>query len=951
MTIIKKRPGGLGSAAASKKSKVDAPAVDATTPATDATETNDTMTFQLDDESMDEVTEIKTMFEAALAKIEENEEDGVPLLQGVIHECDRLVRTRYATDEAEAKPETEVAPLTPDFHLTYGSALFRLSLVVLEQEESQEDSEEAAESTSSKNKSTKETAVDFMDAAIDRFEIGLDNEFKDEDLEVKWKLNEALGRVYVQKAAQLLKAGDVDSADTNISKAQTYLTTSLSLLSKSPSKSTYLEESVSVAGLFTAHAELRTDKKGHEKWIGVALEILKDVLKQDTSFGPALEALGAAYLSSANAYMDMLENGEDDVERVVISECIDDALKYLQQAQDLQKDAKEPNCGLLCLIGEALVNKGNMLDEKDEEGEADVYYQQAVDCFKKVDAVNPQELPEQFGSFLKEWEADLAQNTRERIFGTPWYDDNPSAFDPHIRLGKPKSNICKTNNAPFQQEYQGTTPDANTNDSNVLFREGISPKGYATYAPRLIVVDLKGSLGSLKKSNPHYEDDDETSHAWGGKVDKFKQEPYKKNEFLQHLDAEEDAMQVDNETTNNKNSIPQPPRSFAKELDSSVSVWSDFNSLFYHPRSIVELSAYQYDDSKAPFALFTQGRDVWRNDPDLRDDLLEHRLRYFLEECDSPQGIQVFADAHNGFGGFSAEMVEAVREEVGKLPIVVFGIVEEAGRGDDNLSIAREASTAMTLSSMASSASVYIPLYAPSLASTESSAWRNHLNSNLKSRYHWTAYLSSIIETATLPSRHTNSPHSLSSILHPISTNAPLASLAASVPFPASSTQEAVNALSKEYQKVDWMLDLTLRTPWDEMESNGGQFTVLRGYNPAGAPVGALEEALAKFAGSSPAPRECNLTFTSPTGHPITPTTPALYLSNYTTNIPVLTRLRCTSRLSGHLQESAKDVERVLGNLRVLEMIDGGTAGGMGRDDCKQVVEELHGWASKFEEI
>jgi hypothetical protein len=64
-----------------------------------------------------------------------------------------------------------------------------------------------------------------------------------------------------------------------------------------------------------------------------------------------------------------------------------------------------------------------------------------------------------------------------------------------------------------------------------------------------------------------------------------------------------------------------------------------------------------------------------------RDDLIENKFRFFLEECNSAQGVQVFADSNTGFGGFAAEMVEAIREEVGKLPIVVFGIVEEAGSG------------------------------------------------------------------------------------------------------------------------------------------------------------------------------------------------------------------------------------------------------------------------------
>ena len=56
---------------------------------------------------------------------------------------------------------------------------------------------------------------------------------------------------------------------------------------------------------------------------------------------------------------------------------------------------------------------------------------------------------------------------------------------------------------------------------------------------------------------------------------------------------------------------------------------------------------------------------------------MDNRFRFFLEESDHPQGINVFADIHDGFGGLSSEIVESLREEVGKLPIVVYGFAEE----------------------------------------------------------------------------------------------------------------------------------------------------------------------------------------------------------------------------------------------------------------------------------
>jgi hypothetical protein len=64
--------------------------------------------------------------------------------------------------------------------------------------------------------------------------------------------------------------------------------------------------------------------------------------------------------------------------------------------------------------------------------------------------------------------------------------------------------------------------------------------------------------------------------------------------------------------------------------------------------------------------------------------------------------------------------------------------------------------------------------------------------------------------------RHNKSQHSLSSLLYPITSNISIASVASSLPFPVGNGEDAAKLLSKPYPKnIDWMVDLSLRTPYD----------------------------------------------------------------------------------------------------------------------------------------
>lgn len=106
---------------------------------------------------------------------------------------------------------------------------------------------------------------------------------------------------------------------------------------------------------------------------------------------------------------------------------------------------------------------------------------------------------------------------------------------------------------------------------------------------------------------------------------------------------------------------------------STVRYWSDYNRVFYHPRSIVQLQEFELNSSIAPFERWSTGEELFSN-LDREHDLLDKDLRLFLEEADHLQAVQVFASADDSWAGFAAKYVESVRDELGKTAIWVWSL-------------------------------------------------------------------------------------------------------------------------------------------------------------------------------------------------------------------------------------------------------------------------------------
>jgi Tubulin domain len=105
----------------------------------------------------------------------------------------------------------------------------------------------------------------------------------------------------------------------------------------------------------------------------------------------------------------------------------------------------------------------------------------------------------------------------------------------------------------------------------------------------------------------------------------------------------------------------------------SVRYWSDFNRVFFNPKSIVQLNEYDLSSSLMPFESWEAGEDLF-NSLDKEHDLLDRDLRVFAEEADHMQGIHVIAGVDDAWGGFAARYMDRIRDEYGKTTVSFWGL-------------------------------------------------------------------------------------------------------------------------------------------------------------------------------------------------------------------------------------------------------------------------------------
>jgi len=106
-----------------------------------------------------------------------------------------------------------------------------------------------------------------------------------------------------------------------------------------------------------------------------------------------------------------------------------------------------------------------------------------------------------------------------------------------------------------------------------------------------------------------------------------------------------------------------------------IRFWSDFNRVYYHPRSLVQIYETELGPEQRAFTTWEAGEDLFES-LDRENDLFERDVRPFIEECDQMQGLQMMTSVDDGWSGFASKYMDRLRDELGKGTIWVLASQE-----------------------------------------------------------------------------------------------------------------------------------------------------------------------------------------------------------------------------------------------------------------------------------
>ncbi|EPE36710.1 Tubulin nucleotide-binding protein [Glarea lozoyensis ATCC 20868] len=291
-----------------------------------------------------------------------------------------------------------------------------------------------------------------------------------------------------------------------------------------------------------------------------------------------------------------------------------------------------------------------------------------------------------------------------------------------------KSNYLATHFWNTQESYfTYSAEEESFVDHDVHFRPGIGADGSETFTPRTLIYDLKGGFGTLRKINALYEIEEPTASEglWNGPAIIQRQDVIQQHEYQKSLEE----------------GLPPP-----KLTSHSVRYWSDFNRVYFHPKSIIQLNEYELNSSLTPFENWNAGEELF-NSLDKEHDLLDRDLRSFAEEADQMQGIQLISGTDDAWGGFSARYLDRIRDEYGKTPVLFWGLEDSVRTIPREKRFIKLSNTSRSLSEIATQASIFIPLTLPSKTIP------SYLELNPNSEWNISALLATAMESISLPSR------------------------------------------------------------------------------------------------------------------------------------------------------------------------------------------------------
>ncbi|KAI8094975.1 tubulin domain-containing protein [Gilbertella persicaria] len=255
------------------------------------------------------------------------------------------------------------------------------------------------------------------------------------------------------------------------------------------------------------------------------------------------------------------------------------------------------------------------------------------------------------------------------------------------------------------------------------------------------------------------------------------------------------------------------------DLDLVVHNWSDYNRIYYHPRSVNPIVTHQMDNDITPFDNYTIGRQAYvENEKEV--DIFEDNFRFFVEECDRLQGFHLLTDVDDAFGGFTEGLLHHIRDEFAKTPIITFGMSDSFApyrtqRHQQKIMLNRS----LGLTRLAELSSIYQCGLSP------------YVQFNEMSRYHTSAMIAAALETHSLPYRLKQNSITMADTVSQLNwvRNTRLAALSVCLPLPILKTgyTDTLNMLKPNEMKP--MLSLLDKVSKEMKKDVYGEVTVARG--------------------------------------------------------------------------------------------------------------------------
>ncbi|KAM8719946.1 hypothetical protein ACLKA7_006064 [Drosophila subpalustris] len=371
--------------------------------------------------------------------------------------------------------------------------------------------------------------------------------------------------------------------------------------------------------------------------------------------------------------------------------------------------------------------------------------------------------------------------------------------------------------------------------NDVLYREGLNDLNQTTYTPRLLSVDLVGTLGHLPM----------VGELYGNYVPLLDEQPTD-----DHLQKVKENAEQNNLSTGSELDVLKQPRATMSEyqkdllknavntqnkdynLKETCSSWADYLYTRYHPRTFNVLQGFIRQSDVQVLGTHAAGVEIWQS-PGFNEDFCD-RIRLYAEECDGLQGFQVLFDIDDGFSGLASKLLEHLNDEYSRasfvLPLHYPRNVSYAQADSRTAQSIRVVNSVLSYSHLSEQASMFTPL------STLSTIWRNNTQQSrhlpgLKwqsdNLYQSSAVLAAFLDTVTLSYRLRQTPETLLRFCERVAPHGrKLTAAAMSLPLGMQQEQDLIDYLD---QSVNTSLLTQLSPGCDPGTSHLVQSVVARG--------------------------------------------------------------------------------------------------------------------------